>query len=162
MDSLVVLQHLTSLLFLLHCSFNNSKSQNGLTFLHACPCILVRLQVQSTPGIQSADPGIIVYASIQSNFSVLLFFLFCTFNFLYVLARLHNLFIFSPTTPYFAQGRQQSMDCVSAKRGSIVCAEKSMDCLDPCFAHGTIHGPGLRAQSTDRITMHINGACENK
>ena len=31
--------------------------------------------------------------------------------------------------------------------GSIVCAEQSMDCLDPCFAHGTIHG--LRAQSTD-------------
>ena len=31
--------------------------------------------------------------------------------------------------------------------GSIVCAEQSMDCLDPYFAHGTIHG--LRAQSTD-------------
>ena len=31
--------------------------------------------------------------------------------------------------------------------GSIVCAEQSMDCLDPYFAHGAIHG--LRAQSTD-------------
>ena len=31
--------------------------------------------------------------------------------------------------------------------GSIVCAEQSMDCLNPYFAHGTIHG--LRAQSTD-------------
>ena len=30
--------------------------------------------------------------------------------------------------------------------GSIVCPEQSMDCLDPCFAHDTIHG--LRAQST--------------
>ena len=35
--------------------------------------------------------------------------------------------------------------------GPIVCAEQSMDCLDPYFAHGTIHG--LHAQSTDYCTI---------
>ena len=42
------------------------------------------------------------------------------------------------SSPYFAQGTYVQ---------SIVCAEQSMDCLHPYFAHGTIHG--LRAQSTD-------------
>ena len=46
------------------------------------------------------------------------------------------------SSPYFAQGTYMYNPW-----GSIVCAEQSMDCLNPYFAHGTIHG--LRAKSTD-------------
>ena len=49
------------------------------------------------------------------------------------------------SSPYFAQGMY-----VYNPWGSIVCAEQSMDCVNPCFAHGTIHG--LHAQSTDYCT----------
>ena len=37
--------------------------------------------------------------------------------------------------------------------GSIVCAEQSMDCLDPYFAHGTIHG--LRARAIHRLLRYL-------